>query len=294
MVLDSGLGGLSIYADIARRFAETSPFEEITLTYYNAWPEKDRGYNRISDYDEKIRVFNAALEGTLACNPDLILIACNTLSVIAHDTPFSREKRVPLLDIVDFGVNIIHEALSRDPEKAALILGTLTTIDSGEHKKRLIERGIEGTRIIGQACDQLATRIEEGPESAGALELIEKYTSEAAEKIAPETSPIAAALCCTHYGYSEKALQQSLQKKVSGEVSILNPNREMARFTTTSCTKNTLRELNSETKISQTIVSRIEWDKKKVAAFAELTEKTSPPTATALRNYSRIPHLFTI
>ncbi len=294
LITDSGLGGLSIYADVLEGFKNQSGFEKITLTYYNAWPEQDRGYNRIEDHNEKVKVFSNALGGTLKFNPDIILIACNTLSVIYSETDFSTTTKIPVVDIVDFGVNIIHDALSLDPGKLAVVLGTLTTAESEEHKKRLIKKGIAPERIISQACDQLATNIEKGPDSAEVTRLIEKYTAEAGEKTGSTTADVTAALCCTHFGYSDNSIRENLQKNIRGKASILNPNREMARYILNICAAYPTGNPNQETEIIQNIVSRIEWDDSKVNAIAAIIKKTSPMTAKALKNYSWLPELFSL
>ena len=43
VIVDSGLGGLSICADIANGFAENCSLKQVDLTYFNAWPEQNRG-----------------------------------------------------------------------------------------------------------------------------------------------------------------------------------------------------------------------------------------------------------
>ena len=46
---------------------------------------------------------------------DIILIACNTLSVIYAETDFSKTCPIPVMSIVDFGVNIIAEKMHANP-----------------------------------------------------------------------------------------------------------------------------------------------------------------------------------
>jgi len=292
-ITDSGLGGLAICADIVEGFKRFNAFEKITVTYYNAWPEENRGYNRIEDHDEKLKIFNRALEGMLPYEPDIILIACNTLSVIYHETRFSGETDIPVIDIVDFGVDLIHKDLTDNPGKNVLITGTVTTIESEEHKRRLVTRDIAPSRITGQACDQLATTIEKGPMSPGALALVEKYMLEASKKLPDTTADTAIALCCTHFGYSADALQKDLQSHIEGSVSILNPNRAMADFLVNLCGSDASGSEPSSD-IDLKVVSRIPWNKEKISAISAIIEKTSPMTVKALKNYSFIPNLFPV
>ena len=80
LVTDSGLGGMAIFADIAARLKRDPIFSRTAMTYFNSWPEQNRGYNALEGMDERVRVFDRALAGMKSYRPDLIFIACNTLS----------------------------------------------------------------------------------------------------------------------------------------------------------------------------------------------------------------------
>ena len=45
VIADSGMGGLSICADIVNGLEARRSDRAVSLTYFNAWPEQDRGYN---------------------------------------------------------------------------------------------------------------------------------------------------------------------------------------------------------------------------------------------------------
>ena len=79
VITDSGLGGLSICADIVKGLQSRRSYRSVSLTYFNAWPEQDRGYNLLPGMAERIRVFDRALAAMLRFGPDRILIACNTM-----------------------------------------------------------------------------------------------------------------------------------------------------------------------------------------------------------------------
>ena len=135
LITDSGLGGLSICADVVSRLNRKSFFKNAAVTYFNAWPDQGRGYNKFNPVAERIRIFDRALLGMNAYRPDLIMIACNTLSALYDQTDFSRHTGIPVLGIIDFGVDLIYENLNHNPGSKALILGTLTTIEENRHKK---------------------------------------------------------------------------------------------------------------------------------------------------------------
>jgi len=156
LVTDSGLGGISMFAEIARELRKRHLFEKVYLVYFNAWPEQNRGYNRLKNTAERIHVFDNALQGMMRFKPDFIMIACNTLSVLYHHTEFSRSVDIPVVDIVGFGVDMMAECLQTSTNDQAVILGTVTTIESHVHRDHLVQRGIQPEQIISQACDQLA------------------------------------------------------------------------------------------------------------------------------------------
>ena len=289
VIADSGMGGLSIFADIVRGLQERRSHRSAALTYFNAWPEQDRGYNRLPGMAERIRVFDRALAAMLRFGPDRILIACNTLSALYPDTPFSRKAPVPVTDIIGFGVEQIHAFLNAGADRRVIILGTPTTIEAGTHRSRLIERGIDAGRIVCQPCDRLAGEIEKAPEGATVRAMIEEYVGQAAGKISDRHRPVAAALCCTHYGYSRRLFEEALGARFEGPITILDPNRAMSEAV--------LEELaprgRGETRIDLQVVSRIAWSHEKIAAIAGLLEASSPPAAAALRRYRHDPGLFT-
>ncbi|HSP90980.1 MAG TPA: hypothetical protein VLN08_08735, partial [Vicinamibacterales bacterium] len=77
VVTDSGLGGLSICALLEQGLRAAGPARAVRLTYVNAWPFEDRGYNDLPDEHERARVFDLALSRMAQMEPDRILIACN-------------------------------------------------------------------------------------------------------------------------------------------------------------------------------------------------------------------------
>ena len=97
LITDSGLGGLSICAEVVSRLNRNPIFENVSITYFNAWPEQNRGYNKFDTIEERISIFNQALLGMQSYQPDLIMIACNTLSALYDKTEFSKKSDVPVL-----------------------------------------------------------------------------------------------------------------------------------------------------------------------------------------------------
>ena len=91
LVTDSGLGGLSVAAHLEANFKKWHPFKEVKIMFVNALPSETYFYNQMKNTAEKVRVFNQALFGmTEKLSPDLIFIACNTLSVLYNQTDKQR------------------------------------------------------------------------------------------------------------------------------------------------------------------------------------------------------------
>lgn len=289
LITDSGLGGLSVCADIVENLKKYRLYGYARLTYFNAWPEQNRGYNLLPDMNERIRVFNRALIGMEEFKPDLIMIACNTLSTIYPKTEFSRCTKIPVMGIIDTGVSMICKEMASQPGSRVIILGTPATIESDAHRSALIEKGIPNERIILQPCDRLAGEIEKDPASETVVSMIDRYISEASIKAGDRTLPVIAAFCCTHYGYSHDIFREKLEKYFSGPVIILNPNKEMSE----TLFKDVTTEKYDDISIDLEVVSRIILSDDKIASISRVIGASSLMTADALKNYRHDPDLFT-
>lgn len=289
VITDSGLGGMSICAALVRRLVHASCGRDMAITYFNAWPEEGRGYNKIPDMEGRVRVFDRALEGMAQFRPDVILIACNTLSILYERTAFRRAGRVPAVDIIGFGLDLILEHWRRLPDSRILLLGTKTTIESGVHAARLRAAGVPADRILGQPCDGLATQIEQGPGSALVQAMIDQYVGQAAATCGDPGAPLLAALCCTHFGYSLPAFRRSLEGRFSGPVQVLDPNQLMAERVPLEPG-----DAQAPGKLDLQVVSRVVWSGQTVQAISRALEPVSPLAAHALRHYRHDPTLFTI
>jgi glutamate racemase len=177
VVTDSGLGGLSICAEIERNLRLAGTARPTRLTYVNAWPREGSGYNDIPDQATRTQVFDRALAAIDELHADRILIACNTLSIFYPLTEHCRIGATPVQGIVEAGVDLFWEALTGTPGSALVVLGTRATVASAAHRDGLIARGVEPRRIGSVDCHGLAGAIEANPRGAVAAHLIEKYAS---------------------------------------------------------------------------------------------------------------------
>ena len=230
VITDSGLGGLSVCAEVESIANKKRLTEHLDLIYFNSLPDNGFGYNNMKDDEEKAEVFNSALNSIESkFHPDMILIACNTLSVVFNKTRFSQTTKTKVVGIVDFGFEMIVRKYKENPNALILLLGTPTTINSLTYQNKLIENNIPKEKIVGQSCFLLETKIQENPFSDDVLELITKYAEEAKQKAVCKYDKIIVLLACTHYGYSLELFDKVLQKIFCLPVILCNPNESMAK-----------------------------------------------------------------
>lgn len=290
VITDSGLGGLSICAAIERGLREAPRSADVRITYVNAWPEQGRGYNDLPDPAARARAFDRALTAMADMRPELILLACNTLSILYESTEFSRTATVPVQGIVDAGVDLFHEALTAEPRSTILLLGTRTTIDSGTHRRRLVERGVRPERIAAVSCHGLAASIEHGPASAAVDALIDRCTDQAAGAITAG-DPLFAGLCCTHYAMVADRISEALARKTGCLTGPLDPNDRLARDVVPRLGRPAEGPLENGA-VHVAVISKVTLDDTQRLGVSQAIEAVSPATAAALRNYDAVPELF--
>ena len=289
LVTDSGLGGLSVAADLAARLPNSGIFKKVRIVFFNSLFLSQSGYNYLESEAEKVRIFNIALEAMeKKYHPDLLLIACNTLSVIYDKTPFAKKETFPVIGIVETGVDLIAKQFDKNPHAAVLIFATETTIAANSHKNLLIDRGYADEKIIGQACSFLADYIEQGYNSEMTSLMILEYVDQALEKIDKTEMPFFASLNCTHYGYSIQQFKDAFTEAGYSEIKIINPNPEMSNFLFNPKYSNRY----PETEVNVEVVSKTKITNEKIASLGALVEMISPQTAEATKNYSYDPDLF--
>ncbi len=288
-VTDSGLGGLSVLAEAARRLAETRCFKAADLVFFNALFSTEGGYNSLKTRQEKVAVFNSALENLeKKFHPDMILIGCNTLSVIYADTSFSGRTKTPVLRMVDPAVDLIVWNLSRHADSSVIIFGTPTTIEENTYPRRLVDLGFDAKWIITQSCPELENFIETDYAGDETGMLISGCVNEALQKIPSPRPPLLVSLNCTHYGYSLPLWEKAFEEAGVQPIAILNPNSKMAEaLVRPECSNR-----RSKTEIAVRVVSMVEIGRQKIVTLAKWLESVSSETAAALRNYELVPALF--
>ena len=280
LITDSGVGGLSVVAYAERFVRERGFTEPVRLTFANAAPANDFGYNAMRTREEKLETFDRFLRSvTERYTPDSIYIACNTLSVLLPDTPYMHNPAVPVQGIVETGVHLLLRGLQTDPRSVAMIFGTQTTIDAGTYPRLLQERGIAPSRIVSQACPGLADTISEDREGTRTGAEIERWVQTAVAKMLDRDAPIVACLACTHYGYRKDVFEAALPGAV-----VLNPNERAVEdlFPTDGPVHDVDVQFVTRYAIPPVTVEALTW----------FLDEISPRTVQAMQNFVHVPELF--
>ena len=293
VITDSGLGGLSVVAPLYEKIKNLHlkyPFE---LIFVNALPETGNGYNKMPNIASKVRVFNEVLSGIENFfSPDLICIACNTLSVIANQTDYYNDNSSKIIGIVERCVESFLELTRFELPYYTIVFGTETTIEMDKHRELMIALSLPEDLIIPQVCSGLASSIEIDPQSSETKQIIRKSVKEALKKCKKPGLPIYAYLACTHYGYVKPLYEDFIKKEGFTNCEAFDPNQSMV--------ENIFGQLNlpsadfhpSGAGQQLNIYSRCKILDQEIKSIRQLISESSPETSRSLRDYKIIPDLF--
>ena len=286
LITDSGVGGLSVVA-YAERFVRTHGFTEpVQLTFANAAPANDYGYNSMPSRAVKLETFDRFLRKVSErFSPDFIYVACNTLSVLLPDTPYFSGTAIPVKGIVETAVDLLLDELAADSRSVAMIFGTQTTIDAGTYPRLLEERVIGPSRIVSQACPGLADTISEDREGTKTREEIRGWVRTAIAKRKDADAPVIAALACTHYGYRKELFAAAFAEE-GVRAKVVNPNESAVHD---------LFGAQPEARshdVAVQFVTRYAIPPATVEALTFFLEHISPKTVAAMQHFEHSPDLF--
>ena len=192
-VFDSGFGGLTIHRALIE-----------------ALPERDFVYlgdNRNAPYGVRppIEVLNltcAALERLFADGCTLVVIACNTASVVAlrwiqqQWLPVRRRDDGIARNVIGIAVPTIEAATLESPAGLIAVFATRRTVESNVYPLEIRSRQPNVT-VVQQACPELAGCIERGAPRTHLRELVDRYVNELLTSL--DRPPDSVILGCTHY-----------------------------------------------------------------------------------------------
>ncbi len=207
-VFDSGLGGLTVLAELVRALPAES---FIYLGDTARVPYGAKSARIVERYSREVAAY------LLEQDIKLLVIACNTASAHAEAT-LRRELKIPVLGVIQPGVDALLAASVRG---RVGVIGTRSTI-----KSAVYERGIRSRRpevqVFSKACPLFVPIVEEGWADKRVTQMIvEEYLS---EMVREEVDAVV--LGCTHYPLLKKAI-----RTVFPSLLLVDSSEEIARQT---------------------------------------------------------------
>ena len=208
-ILDSGLGGLTVYRSVAERLPD------VPFVYFGDNANTPYGTR---DADDVYNLTTAGTERLFEAGCDLVILACNTASAAAlrrmQEGWVPEGKRVlgvfvPLIEALterQWGDNSPPREVA---VKHVALFATPATVRSRAFQRELAFRAI-GVDVEAQACGGVVDAIEDG-DMILAEALVRSHVDALMRKM-PE--PDAAVLGCTHYPIVQEVFQDALGAKV--------------------------------------------------------------------------------
>jgi glutamate racemase len=196
-VFDSGIGGLTV----VRSLMEQLPFENII--YFGDTARVPYGIKSV----ETINRYAAQItEFLIKKDVKLLIVACNTMAAVAHQT-IADLSPVPVLEVIDASARI---ATKSTRTKSIGVIGTPATINSNAYA-RAIHLLDKEAKVFSQACPLFVPLVEEGWFDHPATKLI------AQEYLKPVITEQVDTLVlgCTHYPLLKPLLQDIMGKDVN-------------------------------------------------------------------------------
>ncbi len=200
-IFDSGLGGLTVVAEIKKLLPNESIIyfgDAANLPYGTKSPETVIRYS----------IKNS--EFLLDFGVKMIVVACNTASAIALPT-LKERYRVPVVGVIEPSV---REAIKISRNGVIGVIGTSTTIKSGMFKKGIESVNGSVKAVYQKACPLFVPIIEEGWVNHEVARIVaEEYLSELKSKKVDTL-----VLGCTHY----PLLKHIISDIMGGDVKIVD------------------------------------------------------------------------
>ncbi|MBU0713460.1 aspartate/glutamate racemase family protein [bacterium] len=293
VVTDSGFGGLGIAAGLYESLKSLFFPEPITIIFVNGLPDENYGYNSIADLKLKTNIFNNLLVNiNQKLNPDLIVIACNTLSVLLEKTDIYPQIKDNVIDIIEFGTEKVVHCHKSASNALLAILGTQTTIDSEVHRKYFQNSPDIFSNVLTIPCTELVTAVEDDSESNTTKSIIHRCLKEIETILSQgDYSKLFLILACTHFPYVEHIFRHYL-KKSNVPYEIINPNYFMIESIKSTVKDHFMVFSDTQEKVNISVISKTIITDQKIRSIASLIQNISEETIKALQDYRHIPDFF--
>lgn len=211
-VFDSGVGGLTVFSEIAKKLPNENL---IYLGDTKNFPYGDKSKETI------IKISTKCSEFLIKNNVKAIIIACGTATSQALEELKITFKDIPIVGIINPTVVDIKRNTDQAKNEKIGVIATEGTIRSNKWEEQLKEE-LDNVSVINQACPLLAPMAEQGwidnkVASYAIEEYMKPFKNENISKII---------LGCTHYPLFKKLIQ----KELGNNVEIINTGEKMANY----------------------------------------------------------------
>ncbi len=190
-VFDSGLGGLTVLAELVKAMPNES---FIYLGDTARVPYGARSAHIIERYSIE------DVEFLLSHKVKMIVIACNTATAYAEQLIVERYQDIPVIGVIEPGVDAL---LKHTKNKRIGVIGTRSTIKSGAYNQKILARNTN-IKIFSRDCPLFVPLVEEGWVDTPITRLvIKQYLS---EMLSQQVDTII--LGCTHYPLLKSPIHQ--------------------------------------------------------------------------------------
>lgn len=195
-ILDSGIGGLSVWQEIHKKI----PHESIMYLADHAY--NPYGERTIQEIQRRVKLLIRFL---LKKNVKLIVVACNTATVAGIDTYRTWFPEIPIIGVVP----VVKTAASISKTHHVAVLSTEFTAGS-LYQKQLIETFAGGCKVENIGVPDLASFIEKGEVDTRVNRLLRRLLQ--TKKM---NGVDVIALGCTHYPFIRHKIEEIVGKGVS-------------------------------------------------------------------------------
>ncbi|MBI4365779.1 MAG: aspartate/glutamate racemase family protein [Deltaproteobacteria bacterium] len=286
MVTDSGLGGLTTAASMVNALERRASGPGVDVVFVNAqasWNPK-AFYGSLPSNEVKGQLFWRVLDKIQEeLAPSLLVVACNTLSVVYREMGDTRP--FPVVDILAAGNDALQAGWRRYPTAEMVLFATQTTIDGGVYQRGLAAADFPMSRLHTQACPQLSVHIEKG-DMLEVARRVSQHVADVASRMHGRKAVLG--ICCTHYEYVKDVFVKAFAARGITVVTTASPDGEhlIESWTVPD------RRLEEGPRVRMRVISQCELTEESIRACAGFLEKTSGTVAEALRQYKHRPNYF--
>lgn len=206
-IMDSGLGGLSIWKSVVDMLPEEST---VYVGDHKFIPYNSKNTSTIRDRVDAILTLFESM------NCKLAVIACNTATVAGIETYRRIHKQFPIIGVVP----VVKTAAAVSKKRRFAVLSTEYTARS-KYQKDLIEKYASDCKVNNIGCPNLVGLVERGETDSDAIReelesILQPLKNEGIDVLA---------LGCTHYAF----LRQIITDIVGNDVSLLDSSGAVSR-----------------------------------------------------------------